>query len=234
MSPRVHSVIKLSLWESNGYHVSPPCKTKCVLGSCTLTSINNCGLHGRGYEVITSNISIIPCRNAWHEMCPQTVTQRMVMDQCECLCDLHVFSQWPSGTWRCSSRAGFRTERPSIWSTTPPGGRKVKYSTLLLYFSRIEPTKCYSMCHQNVLKSQLSGMFVILLRFCFGAASLTYKALAGTDKETRLERQKDVSQGKRPYGLGNYKSLLVHALVDNWRLSVQNEQLVPYIQHWTI
>lgn len=61
---------------------------------------------------------------------PRTEPDEM-MDRRLCFFgDLRVFSQWPSGTWQGSSRAGLRKERPSIWSTMPPGETAVKSRSL--------------------------------------------------------------------------------------------------------
>lgn len=46
-----------------------------------------------------------------------------------CLSHLHVFSQWPSGTWQGSRRAELRKVQPSISSTPPPGWTAGKFTT---------------------------------------------------------------------------------------------------------
>lgn len=129
--------------------MSSPYKTECDLGSFgtfTVNSINNCSSHGRLSYVSVQLCAFCFCPHLLKQtniikppkclsssakmdgikMCPKTVKQRVVMDQCECLCYIHVFSQWPSGTWQGSSGAGFRKERPSIWSMMPPAQRCTK------------------------------------------------------------------------------------------------------------
>lgn len=78
------------------------------------------------------------------------------MDQCGCLCDVHVFSQWPSGTWQGSSRAGLRKERPSIWSMTPPGGTKVKSNSQLHFSLMLQNFRFFN---QILIKNKLKDLY---------------------------------------------------------------------------